>query len=128
MGLGSVKTEGGGFQKVVFENVVDTLAGGLVLDLVLANFPDGEVPEGTLVGKDPSTGLGKVVVITENANPTLTTFAPAPLGLTYRTIKAEDNALAGVVTLGTARIKALSEDMQDNIAAIQRVLPRIQFV
>ena len=132
MGLGSVKSEGGGFKKIVFENVTDTLAGGLVLDVDPADYPDGFIPEGTLVAKDPATGLGKVVVITpgdpEAEPPTQTTYSLKPLGLTLRDTLAEVNALAGVVIAGVARRKALPEDEKDNADALADALPRITFV
>jgi len=112
MGLQGIKREGTpGFQKVVFENVIDTLPGGLVLDIDPANYPDGFVPEGTLVGRDPATGLGVVL--------TTTGGAIKPVGLTYRNTIAEVNALAGVVIDGTARIKALpatEQGIADDIA------------
>lgn len=136
MGLKGVKRTGTqGFQKVVFENVVDTLAGGLILDVVLADYPNGYVPEGTLVGRDPATGIGKVVVITpgdpEAEPPIETTFSVKPLGLTHRASEVSDggNTFAnGVVISGTARIKALPTNEQDAASDIAKALPRITLV
>lgn len=135
MGLQGVKRTGTqGFQKVVFENVVDTLAGGLILDVKKVDYPDGYVPEGTLVGRDPLTGIGKVVEITAGdpgaEPPTETTFSVKPLGLTHRASEVSDgNTYAnGVVISGTARIKALPDDEKANAAAIATALPRITLV
>lgn len=132
MGLQSVTGVDGGFQKLVFENVVDTLPGGLLLDIDPDDFTDGVIPEGSLVGKDNATGLGKVVTITPGdpeAEPaTETTYDITPIGLTYRTVKAEVNALVGVVISGTARIKALPTAVKDNADDVAIALPRITFV
>lgn len=123
MGLTGVKRTGTqGFQKVVFENVVDTLPGGLILDVKKADYPDGYVPEGTLVGKDPATGLGKVLTAVDGAI--------KPLGLTHRASEVSDgNTFAnGVVISGTARIKALPASLQAIAADLAEALPRITFV
>ena len=124
MGLKGVKRTGTqGFQKVVFENVVDTLPGGLILDVQKDNYPDGYVPEGTLVGKDPETGLGKVLTATDGAI--------KPIGLTHRASEVSDggNTYAnGVVISGTARIKALPSTEQGIAADIATALPRITLV
>lgn len=123
MGLQGIKRTGTqGFQKVVFENVVDTLPGGLVLDVVKANYPDGYVPEGSLVGRDTATGLGKVLAATDGA--------VKPLGLTHRASEVSDgNTYAnGVVISGTVRIKALPAALQAIVDDLRTALPRITFV
>lgn len=118
MGL-SVKRTSGGFQKVVFENVVDTLAGGVILAGVdPADYPNGVVPEGSLIGKNLTTGAGSV-----QEEPDATT-----IGLLYRDSPVDDNTFAGVVIEGVARIKALPQSVQDNLAAIKTALPKITFV
>lgn len=136
MGLQGVKRKGTqGFQKVVFENVVDTLAGGLILDVSKSDYPDGYVPEGTLVGRDPATGIGKVVVVTPGnpaaEPPTEATFSVPPIGLTHRASEVSDggNTFAnGVVISGTARIKALPAKESAAAADIAKALPRITLV
>lgn len=123
MGLQGIKRTGTqGFQKVVFENVVDTLPGGLVLDVVKANYPDGYVPEGSLVGREAATGLGKVLAATDGA--------VKPLGLTHRASEVSDgNTYAnGVVISGTVRIKALPAALQAIVDDLRTALPRITFV
>jgi hypothetical protein len=123
MGL-SVTREGGGFQKLVFENVLDTLPGGLVLDLTGYNAAvNGYIPEGTLVGRVTATGLGKVI-----ADPAAPGAGTTIIGLTYRSVKAEDNAMVGVVISGTARIKALPANELSKAAGISTALPRITLV
>lgn len=135
MGLQGVKRIGTqGFQKVVFENVVDTLPGGLILDVKKADYPNGYVPEGTLVGRDPLTGIGKVVTITPGdpaaEPPTEATFSVTPIGLTHRASEVSDgNTFAnGVVISGTARIKALPDAEKAAAADIAKALPRITLV
>ncbi len=124
MGLRGVKRTGTqGFQKVVFENVVDTLPGGLILDVDKADYPDGYVPEGSLVGRDPATGVGEVLTAVDGAI--------KPLGLTHRASEVSDggNTYAnGVVISGTVRIKALPQALQDIIDELKEALPRITFV
>ena len=113
-----------GFQKVVFENVVDTLPGGLIMDWTAYTPPaDGYMPEGTCIGRMTATGLGRVV-----ADPASPITGLQILGLSYRPVKVEDNAEAGVVLSGTARRKALPANELSKIAALATALPRISFV
>lgn len=124
MGLRGIKRTGTqGFQKVVFENVVDTLPGGLILDVDKADYPDGYVPEGSLVGKDAATGVGEVLAATDGAI--------KPIGLTHRASEVSDggNTYAnGVVISGTVRIKALPTALQAIVEDLRTALPRITFV
>jgi hypothetical protein len=123
MGLYISRTEGG-FQKVVFENVIDTLAGGLTLDLTgYSAAVNGMVPAGTLVGRNTITGMGKVV-----ADPAAAGANIVVLGLTIRDVAAEYNVLTGVVTSGTARLKALPSAEFAAVAAIRTALPTIKIV
>jgi len=123
MGL-SVTREGGGFTKLVFENVVDTLPGGLTMDFAgYAAGVNGYMPEGTLVGRTLATGLGKVI-----ADPAVPGAGVQVLGLSYRDTKVEDNGMSGVVLSGTARIKALPANEASKAAAIATALPRITLV
>lgn len=134
MGLRGIKRTGmQGFQKVVWENVVDTLPGGLILDVDKEDYPSGYVPEGTMVGRDPATGVGKVVAVTPGnpaaEPPTQTTYNPKPIGRTHRASEISDggNTYAnGVVISGTARIKALPDAA--TAASTADVLPRITLV
>ena len=135
MAYSSIKRTEGGFQKLVFENVVDTLAGGLILDLDgYEDAVEGFVPAGTLVGIDKDTGLGKVVKITpateggEEEDPTDASFDIEPIGLTIRNSEVNDNTVVGVVISGTARIAALPTKESDNADAIAKALPRITLV
>lgn len=123
MGLQGVKRSGTqGFNKVVFENVIDTLPGGMTLDVAKADYPDGFVPEGSMVGRDPATGIGKVLTA---VNGTI-----KPLGLTHRDSEVSDgNTYAnGVVISGTVRIKALPAALQAIVEQLKAALPRITFV
>ncbi|MCY4781436.1 hypothetical protein ORI89_17385 [Sphingobacterium sp. UT-1RO-CII-1] len=133
MGLIGIKRTGTqGFQKVVFENVVDTLPGGLILDVKKADYPDGYVPAGTLVGRD-ANGVGKVVKTipgdSEAEPPTKATTDIKPIGRTYRDSEVCEggNTYAnGVVISGTARIKALPDSA--TAAEIEGLTPRITLV
>lgn len=120
MGLTGIKREGQqGFQKLVWENVVDTLPGGLVLDIDPANYANGFVPEGTMVGKDPATGYGKVLTVTNGT--------VKPVGYTLRASPAEANCTVGVGISGTIREAALPTG-QGTGSARATALPRITHV
>ncbi|CDS94500.1 hypothetical protein MUK51_11015 [Sphingobacterium faecium] len=124
MGLIGVKRTGTqGFQKVVFENVIDTLPAGLMLEVAKANYPDGYVPEGSLVGRDPATGIGKVLTAVDGAI--------KPIGFTHRASEVVDGGNTnanGVVISGTVRIKALPAALQAIIEDLRTALPRFTFV
>lgn len=100
---GHTTTQTGGFEKVVFESVIDTVAGGGCLDPTGLSdiFTDLIVPAGTLVGeKDKTTGLHKVVTIT-SATPD--TYDVKPLGFTMTAVKIDNNPLVGICIEGSAR-------------------------
>jgi len=119
-----IKTEGGGFAPLVFENVVDTYPGGVIVDVTgYAPPSDGFIPEGTLIGRNTTTGIG--VIVADPASPGTNVKL---LGLSYRPVKSEANALVGVVISGTARIDALPANEKSKAAAIATALPRITLV
>ena len=100
---GHTTTHEGGFEKVVFESVLDTVAGGGCLDPTGLStlFTDLIVPAGTLVGeKDKTTGLHKVVTIT-NATPD--TYDVTPIGFTMTAVKIDNNPLVGIAIEGVVR-------------------------
>jgi len=113
-----------GFQKVVYENVLDTLAGGLIMDFTgYSAGVDGYMPEGTCIGRMTATGLGRVVI-----DPAAPIAGLQILGTSLRDTLIEDNAVVGVVLTGTARKKALPANEQSKLAALATALPRISFV
>ncbi len=115
---------GGDFQKVVFESIIDTLAGGLTLDLTgYSAAVNGMVPAGTYVGRNTTTGLGVVV-----ADPATPGANIEGVGLTARDVEATGNVLVGVVTAGTARKKALPANEQTIVAKIKTAIPTIKIV
>ena len=125
---GTTTTETGSFEKLVFESVIDTYAGGVTLDPtgLSALFTDGKVPAGTLVSyPDATTGLSKAITITPG---TPDTYDKVPLGLTYATIKIDNNPLVGVVIEGVVRKKALSAALQTGADDLKSVLPKLTFV
>ena len=123
MGL-SVTSEGGGFQKLVFENVLDTLPGGVNMDFTGYTVGvNGYMPEGTCIGRVIATGIGKVI-----ADPAAPGTGIEVLGLSYRDTKVEVNSFVGVVISGTARKKALPANEQTKLAALKTALPRITLV
>jgi len=125
MGLKGIIREGAqGFQKVVYENVVDTLPGGVVMDWTgYSAGVDGYMPEGTCIGRMTATGVGRVV-----ADPAAPIAGLKILGTSHRDVLIEPNAVAGVVLSGTARLKALPANEKSKAAALATALPRISFV
>lgn len=120
------------FEKVVFESVIDTFAGGVCLDPtgLSAAFPDGIVPAGTLVSeKDPTSGLSKVITIT-NASPD--TYDKVPLGFTMSSIKIDNNPLVGVCIEGAVRKGNLTSAggaiTSGQVDDLKSKLPKITFV
>lgn len=127
---GVTTTHEGGFEKVVFESIIDTVAGGVCLDPSGLNekFTDGIVPAGTLVGvKDPVTGLHKVVTVT-TADPD--TYDATPLGFTAHSIAIDANPIVGVVIEGVVRKDALSTEYKNAVEDLvaNGKLPKITFV
>lgn len=121
-----------GFQKVVFENVGDVLAGGVQIQAAsLTRFAtDKIVPAGTLIGVKETDGTHKAVVITDANGPTQSgeTFDVVPLGFTHFDVPVEDMTLAAVVLSGVIRIDALPTAEKDAWKSISAKLPRFTFV
>ena len=127
---GVTTTHESGFSKVVFESVIDTVAGGGCIDPTGLSelFPDGIIPAGTLVGKkDGTTGLHKVVTVTPGSPDS---YDVTPLGFTIQDAKIDNNPLVGIVIEGVVRKAALSTALQNAVADIEAegVLPKITFV
>jgi len=118
----------GGFDKVIFESVIDTLAGGAGLDISGFSNADGIIPAGTFIGpKDGSTGLHPIVVGTGDGTP------GAVIGLTHASVPlvaANGNNSVGVVLEGVVRLAALPGAPLDvdDIAAYKAALPKITFI
>lgn len=129
---GTTTSHESGFEKVVFESVIDTVAGGGCLDPTGLSdaFPDGYVPAGTLVGeKDATTGLHKVITIT-SASPD--TYDKTPLGFTMTRIKIDNNPLVGICIEGVVRKGVLYHAggaiTDAHITDIKDNLPKFTFV
>jgi hypothetical protein len=124
--MNSVKITAGGFDKVVFESEIDTLAGGATIDPSGVSFTDGVIPAGTLVSVMESNGFVYPVKIT---NPGASaTFDRTPLGFTASTVPIEENTLVGIVIEGVARKAALHADVQSSVAKLRTELPKITIV
>lgn len=112
------------FQKVVFESVESTLSGGISLDLSdYQAAVNGMVPAGSLVGRNTVTGLGQVI-----ADPADPGKDIQLIGLTINDISTESETLVGVVTSGTARLKALPANERAKLAGIRAALPKITII
>jgi hypothetical protein len=129
---GITTTHEQGFQKVVFESIIDTVAGGGCLDPTGLSqiYTDGVVPAGTLVGvKDASTGLHKVVTIT-NGDPD--TYDATPLGFTISAVKIDENPIVGICIEGVVRresVNAAGEEITaGRVTDLKDDLPKITFV
>jgi len=120
---GVVNLSDQGFDKVVFEHVLDTYPGGATFDATDFTNADNIIPKGTLVGIDAS-GLAVPVVITPGVDDAPATLAPAPIGFVGKTVKIDNNPLIAIYTAGTLRKAALDSDVQDAIAEVASALPR----
>lgn len=127
--MNSVITTAGGFDKVVFESVIDTIAGGGTVEVSGYTNADGIIPAGTLVGeKDASTGLHPIITTTGSAG----TLSGTPMGMVHATVPlvTAGNNVVGIVIEGVARIAAMPDDISDalDLAAVATAMPKITFV
>lgn len=125
--MNGVKITGGGFDKVVFESVIDTLAGGATLvDPSGTSVVNEEIPAGTLVSVKDADGYVYPIKITNPGGSA--TFDREPLGLVHATVSADANPLVGIVIEGVVRKDAVSADVKASAAAIAAKIPKITFV
>lgn len=121
--MNSISTTSGGFDPVVFESVVDTLAGGASLDTTGYTNANGVIPAGTMVGpKDGTTGLHTIVTV--NGSGVFT--GGTPIGMVHRPIPfvSGGNNVVGVVLKGTYRAAALpAVPNATAIAAMKTAMP-----
>lgn len=124
--MNGVKVAGGGFQAVVFESVIDTLAGGATIDPSGVTWTNNEIPAGTLVSIKDANGICYPVKIT---NPGASaTFDRTPLGFVHATVSVQDNTLVGIVIEGVVRKDAVSADVKASANAIMAKCPKITMV
>ena len=126
--MNSITTEAGGFDKVVFESVIDTLAGGATLDVTGFENDDNVIPAGTFVGpKNGTTGLHPIVAPDGDG-----TLPGAVIGMVHHTIPlvAAGNNHVGVVLEGVARLAALPDApvVSGDVTALKAALPKITFL
>ncbi len=123
--MNSLVKELGGFDKVIFESVIDTLAGGATLDITGYTNAEGIIPAGTMVGiKNATTGLHPIVTVAAGA------FTGGnPIGLVHATIKlvTPGNNHVGVVIEGTYRPAALpAVPNAASITAMATAMPNLR--
>jgi hypothetical protein len=101
--MNTIVTNSGGFDKVIFESIKDTYAGGVGIDPTGYSNTDNIIPAGSIVSKpDAVTGLSKIIP----PSTTSSDFNNA-LGLVAVTVVLDANPLVAVVIDGTARQAAL---------------------
>jgi hypothetical protein len=124
--MNSVTTTAGGFDKVIFESVIDTLAGGASLDTTGYTNTDNIIPAGTMVGpKNASTGLHTIVTVDGAGAFT----GGNPIGMVHATVPfvSGGNNVVGVVIEGTYRPAALtSVPNATAIAAMKTQMPNLR--
>jgi hypothetical protein len=123
--MNSVTTTAGGFDKVIFESVIDTLAGGASLDTTGYTNTDNIIPAGTMVGpKNASTGLHTIVTV--NGSGVFTGGNPIGMVLASIPFVSGGNNVVGVVIEGVYRPAALtSVPNATAIAAIKTAIPKL---
>lgn len=123
--MNSITSTAGGFDPVVFESVIDTLAGGTTLDVTGYTNTDGIIPAGTPVtAKNGTTGLSSIVTA---SGATLTGTA---IGYVHHTIRlvAGGNNHVGVVLGGVARGAALPAAYSGALATLRTAVPKVNIV
>lgn len=126
--MNSITTTTGGFDKVIFESVLDTLAGGASLDTTGYSNSEGIIPAGTFIGaKNGTTGLHAIIVPDGDG-----TLPATPIGLVHATIPfvSGGNNVVGVVIAGTVRLAALPNApiAAGDVTALKTALPKITFL
>jgi hypothetical protein len=99
-----ITSTAGGFEKVVFESVKDTLAGGAAVDVTGFTNSDNIIPAGTAIGpKNTTTGLYPIVTHSSG------TLSGAVLGYVHRDVQlaTAGNNWVGVVLEGVMRKAAI---------------------
>lgn len=113
--MNSITRDTGGFDKRVWESVIDTVAGGGALDTTGYSPSDGVIPAGLPVGyKDGTTGLHPIITHSSG------TLSAAVLGYTKvatKLITGGNNPVA-IVLEGVLRKDAMATGYANNSTAI----------
>lgn len=119
---GIKKNTSGQREVVVFDDVLSTYPGGVLVDNVdaKARFTDGVIPAGTII-VITAPNKGKVV----NADLTATNIKGSA-GLVQKNTPIEDFTLVSVVTDGTFRTVALPDKEKAGVAFIVKEVPTLK--
>ena len=119
---GIKKNTSGQREIVVFDDVLSTYPGGVLVDNVdaKARFADGVIPAGTII-VITSPNKGKVV----NADFTAANIKGSA-GLVQKNTAIEDFTLVSVVTDGTFRTVALPDKEKAGVALIVKEVPTLK--
>lgn len=122
--MNNIKKIGGQRQIVVFDSVLATYPGGVIVENTDAKlrFTDNVLKAGSVVVSNGNGGW-KILNVALTA-PLLATA----IGLVRQDIAIEDFTLSVVVTDGTARIDALPDREKTGIALLKTALPKITFI
>lgn len=122
--MNNIKKIGGQRQIVVFDSVLATYPGGVIVENTDAKlrFTDNVLKAGSVVVSNGNGGW-KILNVALTA-PLLATA----IGLVRQDIAIEDFTLSAVVTDGTARIDALPDREKTGIALLKTALPKITFI
>lgn len=120
--MNNIKKIGGQRENVVFDIVLSTYPGGVLVDNVdaKARFTDGIIPAGTII-VITAPNKGKVV----NADLTATNIKGAA-GLVQKSVAIEDYTQVSVVTDGTFRTVALPDKEKAGVALILKEVPTLK--
>ena len=108
------------FEPIVFESVIDTIAGGGTIDTTGYTNADNLILAGLPVSpKDPDTGLHKIVKPADVATSPI-------LGYVHKTVTISSNSLVSIVISGTLRTAMLQSGY--TAATLSAKTPKVVFV
>lgn len=119
--MNNIKKFSGERKKVIFDDVLSTYPGGVLIDNTdaKARFTDGVIPAGTIV-VITAPNRGKIV----NADLTATNIKGSA-GLVYESVTIDDFTYVSVVTHGTFRTVALPDKEKAGVAFIVKEVPTL---
>lgn len=120
-------TAQGGYQKVIWDSILDTYEGGVTL----TNTGDGTdyIPAGTPVSvPDATTGLSTIVTASGSDSGGGATMSGTVMGYTQSDVLKDKNPMVGVVLAGTMRKASAVSNVNSYPLSFMKATPRVQIL